>query len=665
MARKIELDLQINGTGEAIKDFEKLDKNIDKVDDSLSKPIGDKTFDGLKKDLDDIANSKVEKFITNLDGSIKTLTGVVGIAAGAMGAFGIENEKVQETLLKVQSAIAFTTGVKDLSEGFKQLGLTQKLYNTITQLTTTTMGKLKLALASTGIGALIVGLGLLIANWDEVKLAVESFIEVSWKPLSEGFENFTNYLKDTALYYFRQPKEILNDLGDFIVGQFTNRVKALQNIFSGLGDAFNSVLAGDFGAAKEALSEVGSNFVDFQTGVQGTIDKVKGSFNSFVDNVGNIVNATTELYKKKKEEQDKDLEEVQRVNQETINITTKTQDEILQNTSNFSDKMQEYVIEGLSIPEQTFSKWDLFKEKVIILGEDIRNTYLGLGEGIMMIEGPLNGIGNLIGGLTSNFSNFQDAIINFTSAEGRDKVVAGLQATVAAFEILGGAIDQITQLSAEKTEERISQIERETDVKSRELQKQFNDGVITETELANAQFKLENQKFKEIEKQRKKEFEKQKKLRIISATIDMIQGAVTAFASAFQLGPIAGPIVGGILAATVTAFGLANIAKIKKEKYEGGESPTPPRITPPSPPSLSSSGGDISRSNNQNTGIDTLSTQLFGVNTGAIGGSQNIEGMSNKGFERGMINQRVYVVESDITNVQNRVNVIESDSTIG
>jgi len=187
MARKIELDLQINGTGEAIKDFEKLDKNIDKVDDSLSKPIGDKTFDGLKKDLDDIANSKVEKFITNLDGSIKTLTGVVGIAAGAMGAFGIENEKVQETLLKVQSAIAFTTGVKDLSEGFKQLGLTQKLYNTITQLTTTTMGKLKLALASTGIGALIVGLGLLIANWDEVKLAVESFIEVSWKPLSEGF----------------------------------------------------------------------------------------------------------------------------------------------------------------------------------------------------------------------------------------------------------------------------------------------------------------------------------------------------------------------------------------------------------------------------------------------------------------------------------------------
>jgi len=185
----------------------------------------------------------------------------------------------------------------------------------------------------------------------------------------------------------------------------------------------------------------------------------------------------------------------------------------LQNTSNFSDKMQEYVIEGLSIPEQTFSKWDLFKEKVIILGEDIRNTYLGLGEGIMMIEGPLNGIGNLIGGLTSNFSNFQDAIINFTSAEGRDKVVAGLQATVAAFEILGGAIDQITQLSAEKTEERISQIERETDVKSRELQKQFNDGVITETELANAQFKLENQKFKEIEKQRKEEFEKQKKLK--------------------------------------------------------------------------------------------------------------------------------------------------------
>ena len=54
-----------------------------------------------------------------------------------------------------------------------------------------------------------------------------------------------------------------------------------------------------------------------------------------------------------------------------------------------------------------------------------------------------------------------------------------------------------------------------------------------------------------------------KNLRIASATIDMISGAVTAFSTAQSLGPIAGPIVGAINAAAVVAAGIANIAKIK------------------------------------------------------------------------------------------------------
>ena len=54
-----------------------------------------------------------------------------------------------------------------------------------------------------------------------------------------------------------------------------------------------------------------------------------------------------------------------------------------------------------------------------------------------------------------------------------------------------------------------------------------------------------------------------KNLRIAAATIDMISGAVTAFSTAQQLGPIAGPIVGAINAAAVVASGLANIAKIR------------------------------------------------------------------------------------------------------
>ena len=65
-----------------------------------------------------------------------------------------------------------------------------------------------------------------------------------------------------------------------------------------------------------------------------------------------------------------------------------------------------------------------------------------------------------------------------------------------------------------------------------------------------------------------------KNLRIAAATIDMIQGAVTAFSTAQQLGPIAGPIVGAINAAAVVASGLVNIAKIKSTKVSKESAPS-------------------------------------------------------------------------------------------
>lgn len=59
------------------------------------------------------------------------------------------------------------------------------------------------------------------------------------------------------------------------------------------------------------------------------------------------------------------------------------------------------------------------------------------------------------------------------------------------------------------------------------------------------------------------EAKKAKNLRIASATIDMLQGAVTAYAGAQSLGVPMGPIVGAINAAAVVAAGIANIAKIR------------------------------------------------------------------------------------------------------
>ncbi len=179
MANKtLKYGLQVDNLNETVKEFEKLNDNIDESKDALKKPIGDKTFDGMNQDLKE-ANDSTEKFeaaARKLDGSVKVLTGGVGVAAGVMGAFGAENEKVQETLLKVQSAIAFTTGIKDLTEGFTQLGVAQKAYNFVVGTSTGLMKAFKVALAATGIGLLVTGLALLITNFDKVIEVIEDVV---------------------------------------------------------------------------------------------------------------------------------------------------------------------------------------------------------------------------------------------------------------------------------------------------------------------------------------------------------------------------------------------------------------------------------------------------------------------------------------------------------
>jgi len=102
----------------------------------------------------------------------QSIQGVAGAFAGAQGAlalFGVESENVQKQLLKVQGALAFSEGLNTILgsiDGFKNLALVIKTQ--VLQAFTTLRG----AIIATGIGALAIGLGLLIANFDKVKEAV-------------------------------------------------------------------------------------------------------------------------------------------------------------------------------------------------------------------------------------------------------------------------------------------------------------------------------------------------------------------------------------------------------------------------------------------------------------------------------------------------------------
>jgi len=145
---------------------------------------------------DKIGDAKALTDAFNPDAKFKALTSSLGGVAsgfaayqGALGLVGVESKQLEEQLLKVQSAMAISQGLQGIGESvdsFKQLGavikntsVAQKVltattaaYTFVTEASTTGLKLFRLALVSTGIGAIVVGLGLLVANFDKVKKAV-------------------------------------------------------------------------------------------------------------------------------------------------------------------------------------------------------------------------------------------------------------------------------------------------------------------------------------------------------------------------------------------------------------------------------------------------------------------------------------------------------------
>lgn len=114
-----------------------------------------------------------------LGGSLEYVSGAFAATQGALAIFGKENADVEKAILKVQSALAITQGfaamregansVKQLGTAIKSLTIFQTAYNFINNATSVGLKVLRGALISTGIGALVVGVGLLIANFDKLK----------------------------------------------------------------------------------------------------------------------------------------------------------------------------------------------------------------------------------------------------------------------------------------------------------------------------------------------------------------------------------------------------------------------------------------------------------------------------------------------------------------
>ena len=135
-----------------------------------------------------------------------------------------------------------------------------------------------------------------------------------------------------------------------------------------------------------------------------------------------------------------------------------------------------------------------------------------------------------------------------------------------------------------------------------------------------------------------KQFEQVKALQIAQATIQTISGAIAAFMSCQELGWPWGTIIGAVQAAAVTAAGIAQIAQIKNTQLGGGGS------------SVSSAAVA--------TPVQTAPEEYIPAYTQNATGESELVNLANS-----IKDQKVYVVESDITEAQDKSKRVKVEST--
>lgn len=176
-------------TKKAVKSIADLEKELQETTEQLKQvEVGSAAFNELQKKAA-AAKGQIDRFNQTTDAMSKgfqgfgenlakvtgSLTGGITAATAAMQLMGVENENVVAGIAKLQQLMAFSQGIsslKDLSQGFQGVSAAVKA-------ATGSFKGLKGAIAATGIGALVVALGLVIENWDKIVAWMNKFVDTS------------------------------------------------------------------------------------------------------------------------------------------------------------------------------------------------------------------------------------------------------------------------------------------------------------------------------------------------------------------------------------------------------------------------------------------------------------------------------------------------------
>jgi hypothetical protein len=212
--RTIELEVKESGFDQVTEKTKTLKQQLKEMKEQLG--TMDEGSEGFKelvaeagKLQDKIGdlNEQVKNFASDTGkvdialGGLSAVTGGFEAVQGAMGLVGSENKNLEKTMLKVQSAMALANGVQQVQIALQKesafmkgvdavkttaLSVATGVYTAVVGASTGGMKLFRLAMIGTGIGALVLGVGLLIANFEALMQPLQFIIQ--------GLKDFGDFL---------------------------------------------------------------------------------------------------------------------------------------------------------------------------------------------------------------------------------------------------------------------------------------------------------------------------------------------------------------------------------------------------------------------------------------------------------------------------------------
>lgn len=221
---------------------------------------------------------KVGYDFSEIEKGSKALVDQKGIAKDLTKAFDdtnnaavAANSKLQDGARKSSTLMSSLNGhVKDFTSNLNiagvNVGSTFDSLNSGIGSSVKGMGLLKVAFASTGIGALLLAIGSLIAYFTRTEEGSEK-LERGMAGLGAAFGVVIGKAADLGKLLvdaFNSPKQAITNLGNFIKDFVAERIAILLGGIKGIGTAFMSLVKGDFA---DAAKQAGQAFLDINRGV--------------------------------------------------------------------------------------------------------------------------------------------------------------------------------------------------------------------------------------------------------------------------------------------------------------------------------------------------------------------------------------------------------------